>query len=124
MSNFVRKRLEECVIPTYEEMNKPLPRITQGYNPASADSCHKAGHCIDLVPSDGDYQFLLSTLVGCGFDVLNESGKTLDCITKENKKASPCPEECRSTSVSVRRPGCPCYFTGYHLHAILNIQPQ
>ncbi len=125
MSNFVRKRLEECVIPNYEERGKPLFRITQGYNPASADPCHKAGHCIDVIPNDNDYQFLLGTLVGCGFVVLNESGKTLECINEEGRKqVSPCPERCRTTTVSAPPQGCPCYFIGYHLHASLNIQPE
>jgi len=121
VSGFVHEKLTNCL----EEKigNNFKIRITQGYNLASPDRCHQAGHCIDIVPdppTDKNYNSLLEALVYCGFSVLNESEKTLLC---GSQSLPYCPLECKVNRL-VRKQGCPCYFTGPHLHAYLNIVPK
>jgi len=115
VSSLVYKQLTECVSNKYSNF-----RITQGYNPGSFDKSHQLGYGIDIVPNDGNYQALTNALVSCGFSVLNESERIIECYGEGSTKIiPPCPLECRGTYL---KPGCVCAYTRPHLHAALMVK--
>ena len=117
VSSLVNEQLVECVTPKYSNF-----RITQGYNPGSFDKSHQLGYGIDIIPNDGNYQALTNALVNCGFSVLNESERVIECYGEGSTRlVKPCPSECRS---SYLKPGCVCAYTGPHLHAALMVREK
>ncbi len=114
ITEIVYEKLQHCVDPKYS-LNKI--KITQGISQASKDVGHNIGLAIDVVPLDGNYQSLLNSLLDCGFTILNEASRYLYCPTKGGNIEF-CPSSCTSLG-----PGCPCYSTGAHLHAVLEVIP-